>query len=115
MRTVRWAQIALLAVVPACAHSSSGQAKTASTSQVQTAQSEVPELGDTSALAEAERSDKVGRSTRVITVGGARVEVPTTQSISQAAVVADGTTCEPWAVDPKSRCSFEEATSAGIY
>jgi hypothetical protein len=113
MRTVRWAQIALLAVVPACAHSSSGQGQNASTSSAKTAEAEVPALGDQTALAQDDTNDKIGRSTRTITLGSTEVEVPTTRSDAQA-VVADGTTCSPWADDPAARCTFEEATSAGI-
>lgn len=113
MRTVRWAQIALLAVVPACAHTSSGQVQNASTTSSSQATAAASDLGDTSALAQSEDTGKVGRKTRIITLGSAQYEVPTTSSDAQA-VVADGTTCSPWSRDPAQQCTFEEATSAGI-
>jgi hypothetical protein len=114
MRTVRWAQIALLAVVPACAHSSSGQAEKASTSPAKTAQAQgtVPELEDATSLAASDPS-KVGRSTRYITLGTTQVEATTSDRAIQA-VVADGTTCNPWADNVADRCSFEESVAHSL-
>jgi hypothetical protein len=104
MRSVRWAQVALLAVAPACAHTSSGQVENASTVEATAGLPDSP-----AAIATADNSiNTMGTRTR-FTYLGTQQTVVAPQLSGQ--IVADAPTCDPWADDERARCTFEEAVS----
>lgn len=109
MRSVRWAQVALLAVAPACAHTSSGQVENASTVEATAGQPETPAA---TATADNSTINTMGTRTRFTYLGSEQtVEAP---QVISGEVFADAPTCDPWAKDQGERCTFEEAVSQRI-
>ena len=109
MRSVRWAQVALLAVAPACAHTSSGQVENASSVE---ATAGLPENPAATATADNSTINTMGTRTRYTYLGSEQtVEAP---QVASGEVVADAPTCDPWANEKSARCTFEEAVTERI-
>lgn len=110
MKNVRWAQAALLAVVlPACAHTSSGQVANASNVEAQAGHDQSAQHDGALAANGVQSSGQPTR--RVYLASGSGINE---HNYVRTGVVADGVSCDAWSADPNKQCDISHLVARSI-